>query len=84
MSREQDFYTLTRQANTQIWDALNQMAALRREWTARDFGSSLDAGEGQNEGLVKDDLQSVLFTTGQALDEFLTNGFHYTGMAKLL
>lgn len=85
-ARQQDFYTNVRQANASIWDGLNQFAALRKEWTARDFTNTLEEpDEGtRNAGIEKEDLQAVLFTTGNAIDTFLAEGFHLTGMAKLL
>lgn len=84
VARENDFISDVRAANRAIWDALNQLAALRREWTALDYGNTLDVGVGENAGVAPADVQAVLFTTGEAVDSFLAAGFHYTGMAKLL
>lgn len=83
MSREQDFYTLARQHNTAIWDAINALVGLQREWNALDYGNTLDDGAGANEGLTKTEVGAVVFDTANALVAVLNAG-HATNMAKLL
>jgi hypothetical protein len=82
-SREQDFYTVVRSANKAIWDGINTLVALQREWNALDYGTTLDPGEGANEGLSKTDIGAVTFDTANALVTLLGQG-HATNMAKLL
>lgn len=81
--REQDFYTLARGHNKAIWDGINALVALQREWNALDYGTILDPGEGSNEGLTKTDIGAVVFDTANALVTLLGQG-HATNMAKLL
>jgi len=83
MSREQDFITEARQHNKQIWDGINALVALQREWNAMDFGNTLDAGEGANEGIEAAEVGAVVFDTANALVGVLAAG-HATNMAKLL
>jgi len=83
MAREQDYYTLARQANTAIWDALNDLVALQREWNAMDFGNTLEPGAGANDGLTKTEIGAVVFDTTNAMLAVLAAG-HATNMARLL
>lgn len=83
MTREQDFYTEARAANRAIWDGINTLVALQREWNALDYGNSLDVGEGENEGLTKTQVGAVTFDTANAMVTLLGSG-HATNMAKLL
>lgn len=83
MSREQDFYTLARQHNTAIWDAINDLVSLQREWNALDYGNTLEPGQGSNEGLTAQHVGAVVFDTANAFVAVLGAG-HATNMAKLL
>ena len=78
MSRESDFITEARQHNRALWDALNALETLQKEWNALDYGTTLDAGEGENA-----DVGAVVFGTADALRTVLNSG-HATNMAKLL
>lgn len=81
--REQDFITEAREANRRIWDGINTLVALQREWNALDYGATLDAGVGENEGITSAEVGSVVFDTANALVTLLNTG-HATNMAKLL
>lgn len=83
MSREQDFITEARQHNKAIWDGINALVALQREWNALDYGSTLDAGDGDNTGIAATEVGAVVFDTANALVAVL-NGGHATNMANLL
>ena len=83
VGRQQDFYTLARQHNKAIWDAVNALIGLQREWNAMDYGTTLDPGAGANEGLVSADVGAVVFDTANAFVGVLSQG-HATNMAKLL
>ena len=83
MSREQDFITEARAANKAIWDGINKLVALQREWNALDYGTTLDAGEGANEGLTAQAVGAVVFDTANALVAVLNAG-HATNCARLL
>ena len=83
MSREQDFITAARAANRKIWEGINELQALQREWNARDYGTTLDDGAGENAGIVKADVGAVVFASADALDAVLDGGIA-GNMAKLL
>lgn len=83
MTREQDFYTLARQHSKAIWDALNALTGLQREWNALDYGNTLEPGAGANDGLTKTEIGAVVFDTTNAMLAVLAAG-HATNMAKLL
>ena len=83
MAREQDFYTLARQHNKAIWDAINELVGLQREWNALDYGNTLEPGAGANDGLTKTEIGAVVFDTTNATLAVLASG-HATNMAKLL
>jgi len=44
MARGQDFITLARQHNKAIWDGINALVAMQREWQALDYGNTLPDG----------------------------------------
>ena len=82
-SRQQDYISAIRAANRKIWDGINELTAAQREWNALDYGTTLAAGEGANEGITKTQVGSVTFDTANALVATLNAG-HATNMAKLL
>lgn len=82
-NRHQDYISSIRTANRQIWEGINTLIAAQREWNALDYGNTLPAGEGENEGITKTQVGSVAFDSGNALVALL-NGGHATNMAKLL
>ena len=83
VEREKQFYTEARAANLAIWNGINTLVALQREYNAMDYGTTLDVGTGPHEGIVKADVGAVVFDTANALVAVLTAG-HATNMAKLL
>ena len=83
MAREQDFYTQARNNNKAIWDGINALVAMQREWNALDYGNTLEPGAGANEGLTDVEVGAVVFDTANAMVGVLNAG-HATNMAKLL
>ena len=81
--RPQDYISVVRQNNKQLWDALNNLVALQREYNALDYGNTLEDGEGDNTGITKAEVGAVVFDTANALAAVLAAG-HATNMAKLL
>lgn len=81
--REQDYITLVRAANRQIWEGLNMLKGMQREWNALDYGTELDDGAGANAGILATDVGAVVFATADAIETLLGTG-HATNMAKLL
>ena len=82
-TRGSDYITLARQYNRQIWEAINNLKSLQREWNALDYGSTLDAGIGANAGILPAEVGSVVFDTADAMIAVLDAG-HATNMSKLL
>jgi hypothetical protein len=83
MGRQQDYYTLARNHNKAIWDGINALVSLQREWTALDYGNTLEPGAGANEGLTDTEVGAVVFDTANAMVAVLNAG-HATNMARLL
>lgn len=81
--REQDFINDVRTLNRQLWEGINGLKALQREWTAKDFGNTLDTGTGENLGITGADVGAVVFATTDAIIDILNTG-HATNCAKLL
>lgn len=82
-NRHQDYISTVRAANKAIWDGINTLVALQREWNALDYGNTLPPGEGANEGVSRQEVGSVTFDTANALVAVLAAG-HATNMANLL
>ena len=81
--RGQDFITEARRHNKAVWDGINALVALQREWNANDFGTTLPDGTGDNAGLERAEIGAVVFDTANAMVAVLGAG-HATNMAKLL
>ena len=82
-NRHQDYISTVRAANKAIWDGINTLVSLQREWNALDYGNTLPAGEWANEGVSRAEVGSVTFDTANALVAVLSAG-HATNMANLL
>ena len=83
MARGSDFITLARQHNKNIWDGINALVALQREWNALDYGNTLEDDEVGNAGYTALEVGAVVFDTANAMVAVLGAG-HATNMAKLL
>lgn len=83
MTREQDYITIVRQYNRGIWEGIHALVAMQAEWNALDYSTTLDPGEGANEGITEAEIGAVLFDTMTAFQAVLADG-HATNMAKLL
>lgn len=83
MSREQDFITEAREHNRAVWNGINALKALQREWNALDYGTTLDNGTGDNTGITAASVGAVVFATTDALIAVLDAG-SATNMSKLL
>ena len=83
MSRQADYISEARAANRQVWDGINALKALQREYNALDYGNTLPDGSGENDGITKAEVGAVVFDTANALVTLLDAG-HATNMAKLL
>lgn len=83
MARSQDYITEARQANRALWDAINTLVSMQREWNALDYGNTLEDGTGSNAGVSAAEVGAVVFDTANALVAVLAQG-HATNMAHLL
>lgn len=83
MAREQDFITEVRTLAKAHWQSHHKLKALQAEWNALDYSNTLDDGEGENAGITKAQIGSVLFDTTNAIADLLDDG-HATNLAKLL
>lgn len=86
--RKADFVSEARQAARQLWEAINTLKAMQREWNALDYGTTLDdegdtAFIGEHEGLTPAAVGAVVFDTANAVEGVLNAG-HATNLAKLL
>lgn len=61
MSRQSDFMTETRDAARDLWDVLNRFIALRREWDAQDYSTTLVDGVDGNAGITREKMAEVIF-----------------------
>lgn len=83
MTRQNDYITEARVANKKIWEGINDLIALQREWVAMDYTDTLPDGTGNNEGYTRQEVSDVVNTTANALSALLDQG-HGTNMANLL
>ena len=81
--RNSEFYDKVRQSNRLLWNAINDLQELQRQWNALDYSNTLTDGVGTNEGLTKTEVGAVVFDTANAMKDVLDLG-HATNMAKLL
>lgn len=82
--RQQDYYTLVRDANREAWNAMLRLVSLQREWEAQNYTDTLAPGTGENTGLVAADLSAVIFDAANAVAEVLATNGYSTAMTKLL
>ncbi len=78
-----DYITRTRISNQKVWEGINELKSLQREYDALDYGTTLADGAGQNAGITKAMVGAVVFATADAFVTLLGTG-HATNMAKLL
>lgn len=83
MARDSDYITEARAAARKVWDGINELVALQREYAARDYGNTLPAGAGDNAGIDKVKVGAAVFDTANALVTVLNAG-HATNLAQLL
>ncbi len=77
---QQDYINAVRAANKAVWDGINTLVELQRQWNALDYGNTLvDA----TEAYTAAEIGAVVFDTANAMVAVLGQG-HATNMAKLL
>jgi hypothetical protein len=83
-NREQDYITIARGHARNIFEGINALLAMQNEFNALDYGNTLDDGVGENEGILADDVGSVIFATADELKLRIMDTGHKTNLAKLL
>lgn len=83
MSRQSDYITEAREATRKVWDGINELVAMQREYNALDYGNTLPDGTGANEGVTRTEVGAVVFDSANAFAAVLAGG-HATNLAKLL
>lgn len=66
-------------------NALDDLAALKREYTARDLGTNLNQAndfKGPNLDVTKEEMVAAVGSV-DALENFLTSNFHYGNLLKI-
>lgn len=82
-NRQQDYITIVRQEATALWNAVNRLEGLQKEWVALDYSTTLEDGLGENIKQGRVDIGAVVFDTTIAIRALLDGG-HATNRAKLL
>ncbi len=78
--QHRDYAQKAREANRKVWDGINDLVELQRQWTALDYTNTLVDDE---HGLTAAEYLAVIFTTAGLLVDVLEAGSK-TNMAKLL
>ena len=79
MARPDEYVNAVREANRAIWDGINTLITLQREYNALDYGNTL----GTVAGYTATQVGAVVFDTANAFGTVLASGYA-TNMAKLL
>jgi len=78
--RDAQYIESVKAANKKVWDGINDLIELQKEWNALDYGSTLVDTTGV---LTAADIGAVVFDTANALVA-VQNAGYATNMAKLL
>jgi hypothetical protein len=85
-ARQNDYIDAVRNANRDIWEGINTLISLQREWNALDYAGTpglATPSEGANKDVTKTVIGAVVFDTANAMVALLGEG-HATNMAKAL
>ena len=82
-ARQSDYISEARTAVRQLWQAINTLKSLQREWTAEDYGNTLADGVNANLGINRAAVGAAVFATADAIVTVLDTG-HATNLANLL
>lgn len=81
--RDSDYITRARQYDRELWNALNNLLEMQAQWNSLDYGTTLEPGVSENEGITGPMVGAVVFATADAMKALLASG-HGTNMAALL
>ncbi len=82
-ARQSDYISESREAVKQLWNALDTLVGMQREWNALDYGNTLADGIGANTGIIKTDVGACVFDSANAFVTVMNTGVA-TNLAKLL
>lgn len=80
MASQQEYINQVRAANKKVWDGINALVELQKQWNALDYGSTLVDATG---AYTAAEIGAVVFDTANALAAAQSTG-HATNQAKLL
>jgi len=80
MASQQDYINQVRQANKKVWDGINELVELQKQWNALDYGNTLVDPTG---ALTAAEIGAVVFDTANAMVAVQAAG-HSANQAKLL
>jgi hypothetical protein len=83
MSRANNFVDEVQSASRQLWDSINKLTQLQREWTFRDYTNTLEADITLTEYPPVADLAAMVNTTVPELNSVMAAG-HGTNLTKVL
>lgn len=81
-NRHQDFISQSRVIARGLW-LFTEAIRMQNEWNARDLGTTLEDGLGENAGITRAMVGAVIFDTANAVKTLMDTG-HATNVAKLL
>lgn len=80
---QQDYISNARNNARAILNAYESLiGSMQDEWNALDYGNTLEDGQGENAGITKAEVGSVVFDTANALKTLFAQGF-LTNLEKL-
>lgn len=82
-NRQQDYISTARDKARGLWNALNDLEELQKEWNAQDYGSNLAAGAGANTGISRAMVGAAVFDSANALRAVMDAG-SATNISNLL
>lgn len=83
LNRQVQYINEARDATRRLWDALNDLIVLQREWNAEDYGNTLAAGTGDNNGITAAMVGAAVFDSANAFVTVLNTGVA-TNLSNLL
>ncbi len=83
MPRTTDYITIARQNCRQLWDALNNLEEMQKEWNALDYLNTLPEGTGANAGITAAIVGAAVFDAVTAIRTVMNAG-SATNIAKML
>jgi hypothetical protein len=83
-ARQSDWISLTRQQATALIETVDQLNALRAEWTGLDYGNTLTEEDfaGANSDVTQEEIAAVIGVTLDAINALWAQG-HLTNLLQV-